>query len=172
MIMLGPGGTTAFDLWVCGERFRLAVPAADLVVRGDADTPPVALRHLPIGFLRWWFLAPMSGRLLSFAPEDAAGWWRFVLRDGEAIIDIRGQGDIDQPRALHVRRRVHREVQEIRTDGKACGSVHYLQRPSGIVLEVHCEARVAASPPPRAFSDPERPSEACSVLAASGDRDG
>ena len=31
MILLGPGGTTALDLWSRGDRFRFAIPALDLL---------------------------------------------------------------------------------------------------------------------------------------------
>ena len=51
MILLGPGGTTALDVWVTKERFRFSVPALALEKRGG--TEPAAAKGLPIGMLRW-----------------------------------------------------------------------------------------------------------------------
>jgi hypothetical protein len=173
IVMLGPGGTTAFDLWACEAEFRLAIPAVDHVVRGDARTPSGQLRGLPVAFLRWWFLAPMSGRLLNFAAADEDGWWRFVLRDGDSVVDVRGQGPSELPQNLHVIRRVQREVHEVHSDGKACGRVRYQLRPGGVVLETACEGWAAGPPPSRAFHDPDRPSRSCGALSSSvrGERD-
>lgn len=64
MILLGPGGTTAMDVWIAGDRFRAAIPALDRVVRGDATTPRATLRGLPIDLLRRWLVAPFGGTLV------------------------------------------------------------------------------------------------------------
>ena len=48
MILLGPGGTTALDLWARDDEFRFAVPAIDLLRRGDGHghgRPELALQH-------------------------------------------------------------------------------------------------------------------------------
>lgn len=75
MILLGPGGTTAMDVWISGDRFRAAIPALDRVVRGDASTPRSTLRGLPIDLLRRWLVAPFGGTLVHAreAVVDAAG---------------------------------------------------------------------------------------------------
>lgn len=65
MIMIGPGGTTAMDLWQEGPRFRFAIPALSRVVRGDASTPARERRGLPVDFLRWWMLDALSGELVA-----------------------------------------------------------------------------------------------------------
>ena len=65
MILVGPGGTTALDVWVTKDRFRFAVPAIKLEKRGGVD--PAEAKGLPIGMLRWWFLSPLAGRLLARA---------------------------------------------------------------------------------------------------------
>ena len=65
MIMIGPGGTTAMDLWQQGPRFRFAIPALSRVVRGDASTPARERRGLPVDFLRWWMLDALSGQLVA-----------------------------------------------------------------------------------------------------------
>src|SRR4051812_8051893 len=86
MILLGPGGTTALDLWIQGDRYRFAVPAIDLLKRGDASSPREARRGLPVDFLRWWLLHPAEGSLLW--ASRAASIDRLLLRDGEAIVDL------------------------------------------------------------------------------------
>ncbi len=100
MILLGPGGTTALDLWASGDRYRFAVPVIDLKKRGDLGGPPEERRGLPVDFLTFWLLRPASGRLLWHAREAAAD--RFVLRgDGAAVVDLRAfdDGRIDVRRA-------------------------------------------------------------------------
>src|SRR5579872_2701576 len=57
VVLLGPAGLTLFDAWVTPARWRVAVPPADIVRRGDADDPI----DLPVAFLRWWFFTPLEG---------------------------------------------------------------------------------------------------------------
>src|SRR4029079_240686 len=85
-ILLGPGGTTALDLWAKDDQFRFAVPAIDLLRRGDASTPREQMRGLPVDFLKWWLLRPAEGSLLWHERKGPAE--RFVLRDGPAIVDL------------------------------------------------------------------------------------
>lgn len=75
MILLGPGGTTAMDVWIGGPRFRAAIPALDRIVRGDETTPRATMRGLPIDLLRRWLVAPFGGRLVHArrATVDATG---------------------------------------------------------------------------------------------------
>src|SRR5262249_50681621 len=84
MVLLGPGGATALDMWITRERFRFVVPAADFKRIGGQDE--ASARGLPVGFFRWWFLSPLSGRLLT-ARMDSAGP-TFVLRDGGGTITL------------------------------------------------------------------------------------
>jgi hypothetical protein len=157
MILLGPGGTTAFDLWVCRDRFRLAIPALDLERRGDASSSPQLLRGMPVAFLRWWFLAPLGGKLLAFA--DHPGGRRYVLSDGGPILHVEPlQND-----GLRVRRVVVGDEELMEIDGAACGRVRYQQRSTGVDIEVECEAREERSPPPEAFADPDDPSRGCAA---------
>jgi hypothetical protein len=155
MILLGPGGTTAFDLWACGDRFRLAIPAADLLRRGDARTPSAELRGLPVGFLRWWFLRPYSGRPL-FATDTGAGQ-RFLLRDDDhALVDI-----LRTATTTSVRRAFGGDEERIEAEGGVCGKVRYRQRSTGVALEVECRHVNDQPPPARAFADPDEPERAC-----------
>ncbi|MDI3285193.1 hypothetical protein [Polyangium sp. 15x6] len=169
MILLGPGGTTALDLWVRGERFRFAVPAIDLLKRGDASTPRAAMRGLPVDFLRWWLLRPASGRLLWHEVEPAGD--RFMLRDGAAVIDLYAADS----GALSARRttwsgegtgakKLDEEVVE--ADRIGCGTVRYRQASTGLTVTVTCEGEeTGRAPNPRAFADPDAPAE---VDAAGG----
>jgi hypothetical protein len=88
LVLVGPGGTTALDVWVTRDRFRFAIPSIDLERTGGAD--PADAKGLPIGFLRWWFLSPLAGELVVARSnaEEAA----FVLRDARATVTIRTDG--------------------------------------------------------------------------------
>jgi len=78
MILVGPGGATALDLWITPEKWRLHAPALGPPRHGTKSPP-----ELPIGFFRWWFLAPYEGRLLTV--DDG----KVVLRSGEATVRVR-----------------------------------------------------------------------------------
>ncbi|WP_437996340.1 hypothetical protein WMF26_35385 [Sorangium sp. So ce185] len=159
MILLGPGGTTALDLWARGDRFRFAVPALDLLKRGDASTPRASLRGLPVDFLRWWMLHPAAGTLLWY--ERAASTASFVLRDGDAVIDLRidDRGLIGARRTTWAaegarRRKLDEEV--VIAEGMGCGHVRYAQASTGLLVTVTCEAEERdRAPDPRAFVDPD-----------------
>lgn len=160
MILLGPGGTTALDLWARGDRFRFAVPALDLLKRGDASTPRASLRGLPVDFLRWWMLRPAAGTLLWY--ERAGGTDAFVLRDGDAVIDLRlnDRGVIGARRTTWAtgdggrRRRIDEEV--VIAEGLGCSDVRYAQASTGLLVTVTCEAEERdRAPDPRAFVDPD-----------------
>lgn len=160
MILLGPGGTTALDLWARGDRFRFAVPALDLLRRGDASTPRASRRGLPVDFLRWWMLRPAAGALLWY--ERGAGSDAFVLRDGDAVVDLRrsDRGMIGARRATWAAgpgaepRLLEEEV--VIAEGLGCGHVRYAQASTGLLITVICEGEERTSAPdPRAFIDPD-----------------
>jgi hypothetical protein len=161
MILLGPGGTTALDLWVCGDAFRFAVPAIELERRGSlADAASPQLRGLPVAFLSWWFLRPFQGELLSVARDDVRGP-RFVLRDGDDIVhllDLQG-GD----GGLVVRRLSSGDEERLDVGGQRCGKVRYQQRLTGLDIQVACEKLNEGIPPARAFADPDAPERACPI---------
>jgi hypothetical protein len=155
MILLGPGGTTAFDLWSCGDAFRLRIPALELHKRGDAKTPPAELATLPIAFLRQWFLRPYSGRLLL--ADEQGSRHRFVLRDDDgALIDFTREGD-----RLLWRRTLGADEQAIVAEHEPCGRVSHRDSATGVAIEVECERINYGPPPARAFVDPFDPNEAC-----------
>ncbi|WP_433927990.1 hypothetical protein AB3662_32725 [Sorangium cellulosum] len=160
MILLGPGGTTALDLWTRGDRFRFALPALDLLKRGDASTPRASLRGLPVDFLRWWMLHPAAGTLLWY--ERAASADAFVLRDGDAVIELRidDRGSIGARRttwsAAGDARRRQLDEEVVIAERMGCGNVRYAQASTGLLVTVVCEAEERdRAPDPRAFVDPD-----------------
>lgn len=179
MILLGPGGTTALDLWIRGDRFRFAVPALDLLRRGDASTPRDQMRGLPVDFLRWWLLRPADGTLLWHERLERAD--HFVLRDGSAIVDLcasddgsikarrttwlsaRRGGDPGEPgnpsqpsEPGDPRRRIDEETVVATRAG--CGPVRYTQASTGLDISITCEGEeLSSAPSPRAFIDPDEP---------------
>ena len=155
MVMVGPGGTTALDLWVHEDRFRFAVPALDLMRRGDAATPRESMRGLPVDFLSWWLLRPFEGKLLHY--QRVASGDRFLLRDGAAVIDLQ----IDRA-GVRARRRSARgegrvEVETVFARGFGCVPARYQQAPSGLDITIRCEGEESRAPNPRAFVDPDLP---------------
>lgn len=171
MILLGPGGTTALDLWARGEQFRFAVPAIDLLRRGDASTPRDQMRGLPVDFLRWWLLRPADGSLLWH--ELRGGADHFVLRDGPAIIDLCAQSDgslvarrttwasavgADARTAARSNERAIIDVETVSATRRGCGPVQYTQASTGLEVGVQCEGEeTRRAPNPRAFVDPDAP---------------
>jgi len=163
MILLGPGGTTALDLWLCRDAFRFAVPAIDLLRRGDRRSPKSERRGLPVDFLRWWFLRPLRGRLLHVLPW--AGGKRWMLRDDTHWVRL-----LSVPSgALSVRRRTFDELEmldeleTLQVDRPGCGHVSYRQRSTGLLIEVDCESVRDGdqAPPAKAFADPDDPTKPC-----------
>ena len=161
MILLGPGGTTALDLWIQGDRFRFAVPAIDLLKRGDASSPREARRGLPVDFLRWWLLRPAGGRLLWAAREAATD--HLVLRDGDAVVDLRVDdgGAVSARRATWTPSPTPRLLDEetVSAERLGCGQVRYRQASTGLEVTVRCEGEEPAPPNPRAFVDPDTMSD-------------
>ena len=162
MILLGPGGTTALDLWARGDRFRFAVPALDLLKRGDAATPRASRRGLPVDFLRWWLLRPAVGSLLWYGRVGTTDV--FVLRDGDAIVELRlGEGGRVGARSstwASARGRGSRLIdEEIVIAGRmGCDTVRYAQASTGLLITVTCEGEERArAPDARAFLDPDAP---------------
>lgn len=170
MILLGPGGTTALDLWANEDRFRFAVPAIDLLRRGDAATPRDQMRGLPVDFLTWWLLRPAYGSLLWYARAGAAD--RFVLRDGPAIVELcaldeggvvarrttwsaKGRGDGASAARVEP---ILLDEETVTATRRGCGPVRYTQASTGLSVGVECEGEeTERAPNPRAFVDPDAP---------------
>jgi hypothetical protein len=151
MMLVGPGGTTALDVWVTPERFRFSVPALALLRRGGAA--PSDAEGLPIGMLRWWFLAPLSGRLLlARASSDESAW---LLRDGAATVTLRTDG-----RRFVAVRRAGEVVEAIEWSSRGLVPQpgergRYLEGARGLEVEVLVEDVADDEPSPEAFTDPD-----------------
>jgi hypothetical protein len=151
LILLGPAGTTALDLWVTRDRFRFTIPSIKLDKRGGSD--PAHARGLPVGLLRWWFLAPMEGQLLvarSSATETA-----FLLRDGAAFVTVRT--DRDRFVAL---RRAHGRMEGLEWIARgltphAGARGQYIDGESGLHVHVVIEEVLPEEPDPEAFLEPD-----------------
>lgn len=164
MILLGPGGTTALDLWVDGDRYRFAVPAIDVQKRGDLRAPREERRGLPVDFLAFWLLRPASGRLLWHERAHARGvdGDRFVIRDGAAIVDLVAfaGGHVEARRATWsapgsdgaLPRLLDEET--VSAGGPGCAEVRYHQRSTGLDVTVICEEETLGEPPARALAEP------------------
>jgi len=161
MILLGPGGTTALDLWIQGDHWRFAVPAIDLRKRGELWAPREERQGLPVDFLAFWLLRPASGRLLWHARDPDGD--RFVLRDGAAIVDLRA---LDDGR-LEARRATWSDPstdgapahlldeETVSASGPGCAEVRYHQASTGLDVTVLCEGETTGAPPARALADPD-----------------
>ena len=145
--LVGPAGATALDVWIAGDRDRLAVPALDRVERGDGAP---ARPGRPVAFLRWWMLHPLDGTLLAAYRTDGAT--KAILRapDGARIeVDLD-----DDERTLHATRHTATDDETVVSSGGPCGDETYDSRASGVHVEIHCEGE-APDPSPRAFVDPD-----------------
>lgn len=156
MILVGPGGTTALDVWVTKERFRFAVPAIKLEKRGGTD--PAEARGLPIGMLRWWFLSPLDGRLLVARSTQAESAW--ILKDGRAVITVRSDG-----RRFIALRREGENLEAIEWVSQglvphAGEHGRYVEGRFGLRVEVVVEEVLTTEPDPDAFADPDEPGTA------------
>jgi len=80
MILLGPGGTTAMDVWIVDGKFRVAIPAIERVVRGDATTPRSTMRGMPIDLLWRLLVDPFGGVAYARRSGDTLTTW---MRRGE-----------------------------------------------------------------------------------------
>lgn len=151
LVLLGPGGTTALDLWVTRDRYRLAVPSLKIEQRGGIDRAEA--RGLPVGFLRWWFLAPLDGKLVlarSNRQESA-----FLLRAGPATVSMRTNGE----RFVAVRRENGR-LEGLEWSGagltpRAGAHGRYIDGDWGVRVHVVVEEVLQEEPDPAAFFDPD-----------------
>lgn len=151
MLLLGPGGTTALDVWVTKERFRFSAPAIQLEKRGGTD--PNEARGLPIGMLRWWFLSPLGGRLLLGRSNQHESAW--LLRDGNATVTVRTDG-----RRFVAVRREGEAMEGIEWLGRglvprAGSRGRYVEATYGLRVEVIVEEVMPDEPDPAAFVDPD-----------------
>lgn len=138
MILLGPGGFTAFDLLVRGDHFRLEIPSKQRVWRGDSTTPPKELRGLPMSFLRWWLLRPLSGRLLS--AHDVPEGKVFVLREEDGTVRVQQRAE-----GLRMNRKSPSGTERMQVSGPGCADALYEHVEGKVRVRVRCEAWVGGA---------------------------
>jgi hypothetical protein len=138
MILLGPGGMTAFDLLLRRDHFRLEIPSKQRVWRGDSTTSPEELRGLPVSFLRWWLLRPLSGRLLSV--HEAPGGKVFVLREEDGTVRVQQRAE-----GLRMDRRSPSGTERMQVSGPGCADAHYEHVEGKVRVRVRCEALVGGA---------------------------
>lgn len=139
MILVGPAGEPALDVWVTPDAWRLVVPALHLVRRGGRDAP----RGTPIGFFRAWFVEPLAGRLLAVDGRGA-----LVLRDPFGGTEHVAARSVEDGR---IRRRVGRD-----TESFSFSATHarYVDASTGLSVEVTLGPVQSEPPDPRAFAEP------------------
>jgi hypothetical protein len=148
MILLGPGGTTAFDLWMCGDAFKISIPAIGLEQRGDVSTSVEDKRGLPVGFLRWWLLQPLSGRLINYERQQRGGDYRFDLMNDGVMTKVIAPYGGGWPMLLE------RSHETMSVMGPGCAEASYTG--DGVItLNVSCESLEEGPPPAKAFNDPD-----------------
>lgn len=155
MILLGGAGSTMLDAWVSTDRYRIAVPALDSVRRGGE----AEVADLPVGFLRWWFLAPLTGTLFA-ATDDT-----WLLREGQAVVEVRTVPCDHEQGLMAIRRAGVRaeQVLECRRDraGASVGDfAEYDDRVSGLHVRIDVESVASVPPDEQAFRDPDAPAGA------------
>lgn len=148
MILVGPAGEPALDVWVTRDAWRMSVPAIHLVRRGGRDAPD----GMPIGFFRSWFIDPLGGNLLAIGRDDD-----LVVRDHEGgTLDVSDVSFAPRP-AAHVRRRKGRATERFAFAlGKDGGTASYVSESTKLAVEVKLGPVQKDPPDPQAFEDPEK----------------
>lgn len=154
LVLLGPGGTTAADLWMDRDAHRLAIPAREEIVRGRRGEE---LRGMPLELFRSWFLEPLEGELLDASIDGDQ--LSAVLRTADATVFVRAKrsGDL---RLERVPRRSWpggaRDVEIVHAEaGTGCGRVTYERPRVGVRAEITCASRRGTVAAP-ALLDPDR----------------
>jgi hypothetical protein len=142
------------------------VPALSLVKRGACATCDEA-RRMPVGFFRWWFLAPLDGdlRAATIGPDGI----QYVLRSEPAAIELLICADSGRRRLAREPPLIH--LFGVRTESGAAEEIDwrgltlapsagdrasYVARASGLRVDVTVEAIGASPPDAHAFDDPDR----------------
>lgn len=159
MILVGPAGTTMLDAWATATRWRIAVPPAGVLRRGGADEPA----ELPVGFLRWLFFRPLEGALFggSRGPDETV----FLLRDGEAVVEVR-LGRCERGELAATTRRIDGRAEKLEVCRHASGApeagdwARYENEATRLRIDLTLESVGSTPPDQEAFVDPDRAPEA------------
>ena len=147
MMLLGPGGSTAMDVWLQGDRFRMEIPAIERVVRGDVSTPAADRRGLPIDFFRWWLLRPFAGKL--HAARDTPRGLEVLIHQDDAWIELLFLAD----GSIEASRRSRVDKERLTASKVGCGRTAYTQESTKLEAVVECE-RERDGATAKAFEEP------------------
>jgi hypothetical protein len=153
MILVGAAGMTMLDAWVTRDKWRIAVPPAAIVRRGDLEEP----RELPIAFLRWSFFRPLEGTL--FAGAMHGDHVLFLLRDHDAVLEVR-RCSCDRGELTLTTRRLRGRAERLDECRAASAPrpgdwVHYESDASGLRVDLAIETVAKDAPEEDAFRDPD-----------------
>ena len=170
LVLLGPGGATALDVWVTRDAWRFSVPAMNLVRHsGEGDTDDDRAAGFPIEFFRWWFLEPLDGRMLvAFdLPMDeeerriATKLHYVVLRERDRTVTLK-VADTPRGRLYFATRREEgsKSVDHLSWASRAFApdaglGAMYRQSGTGIEVDIDVEQISSDPPDPAAFVDPD-----------------
>jgi hypothetical protein len=148
MILVGPAGEPALDVWVTRDAWRMVVPAIHLVRRGGRDAPA----SMPIGFFRSWFVDPLGGHLLALGRGG-----ELVVRDDDGGTLRVSDVTLGEETGAHVRRRRDQAIETfafaVRKDG---GRASYVSESTKLAVGVKLGAVQSEPPDPLAFVDPDQ----------------
>jgi len=157
MILVGGAGATLLDAWVTRDRWRVAVPPLELVRRGGAEDPS----GLPVGLLRWWFVAPFEG--VAFAAANTRAEDRWLLRDRDAVVDLRLARCKGGGMRVTATRRLRGRAEQMdrcgasgSQGGPAVGDDVRYDDSTGIRVTIAVDSVGPMGPTAEAFEDPDR----------------
>jgi hypothetical protein len=144
MILVGPGGGTAVDLWSGPDRERVRAPTLD---HAPDAVRARALAVLPVPLLRWWLLAPLTGEL-AWA-ERRPGRLAILLTEPGRTTTVELH---DDGRVTLVRRTFDdaswppRREERVEATGPGCASLRLASSATSTSLAITCESsRLGAS---------------------------
>jgi hypothetical protein len=153
MVLLGPGGATAMDVWSSGGRYRLSIPATGKILTEETSETD---RGLPVEFLRWWLLEPLGGTL-SAARQETGGL-AMLLRREDSFVDVRLESS---GRLFATRTETATGARErVVADHLGCGRVEYYVESTRLSAVVECESERPGAKP-EAFVRPCDAGERC-----------
>lgn len=142
LLLVGPAGGLALDVWVNETRGRMAIPAIDRV---ETETERDPRPGRPMSFLRFWLLHPLDGKLVHADAET----FTLRARDG-ATVTVRPLGET----SLSLVRERGGDVERVSIEGAPCGTARYESEKSGVSVTIVCEGTNDAPPSPNAFEEP------------------
>jgi hypothetical protein len=161
MVLVGGAGGTMLDAWITAAQWRVAIPPAGQLRRGDGVEAELGdgggARDLPVGFLRWLFFTPLQGTL--FAGTQEQDGLSFLLRDGDAVLEVRLRS-CDRGQLSIITRRSRGRVERLE-ECRAPSSpqpgdwVTYRDDSNGLRCDLAIESVASESPDDIAFRDPD-----------------